>query len=677
MYSVKFRKLLLWDRFYQILFLIACLFCILNITFPKKSVYKESTTKEVCIITKIIEKEEYTTYELKGKEKLIGTIKEKNKYSLGDKVTIIGEWRKPTQNTTKNLFNYQEYLKNKKIYYTVSIKKIILQKKNKNLFYTIKQIIVSSFHKNPYLHTFLLGDKSYLKDEVKRSFQQNGISHLFAISGMHITLLSSILKKILKKFQREENVYKTITIILFLYLLFVGFSPSMVRGVLFFFLFEGNKIYYFYIKKENLFLLTLSISLFLNPYNVFDIGFQYSYLISYALLKESDSLSSNNKILSLLKVSLLSFLVSIPISLKNFNQLNILSILYNLFYVPYVSTIVFPMTLISAILKPIEPIYNILTIILEESSLFLSKIKIGIFIWKDIPNIFYYIYLILILIFLNTKRKEILYIFLSIIILHFIIPYTFSNEEVKIIDVGQGDSILLISNGESALIDTGGIASYENQDGKIFYNILSPTLKKEGIKKLKYLILSHGDKDHMGEAKILIEEMDVENIILNCGEYNYLEKEIIELSKKNHHKIYSCVEELKLGKDTLFFLNTEEKNNENDNSSVIYTKMGNYAFLFTGDAGVEREKDILEEYDLGPIDFFKVGHHGSSTSTSEEFIKIINPKVSLISVGENNKFNHPHKEILDRLQNSKILRTDKDGTITIHLKKNLKMEIFK
>ena len=125
----------------------------------------------------------------------------------------------------------------------------------------------------------------------------------------------------------------------------------------------------------------------------------------------------------------------------------------------------------------------------------------------------------------------------------------------------------------------------------------------------------------------------------------------------------------------MYFLNTGIYNNENDNSNVIYFIVNNYKFLLIGDAGVDKEKDILDEYDLSDIDVLKVGHHGSKTSSSKEFINEINPKYGIISVGNNNRYGHPNKEVLNNLEDSKIYRTDKQRSIMFKIKKNkLKIE---
>jgi len=115
--------------------------------------------------------------------------------------------------------------------------------------------------------------------------------------------------------------------------------------------------------------------------------------------------------------------------------------------------------------------------------------------------------------------------------------------------------------------------------------------------------------------------------------------------------------------------------NENDNSSVVYIELNKYKFLFMGDAGVEVEEELIEKYNLQNIDVLKVGHHGSRTSSSEEFINEINPEYSIISVGKNNRYGHPNKEVLDNLKESKIYRTDQDGSIMFRINKDkLKIE---
>ena len=174
----------------------------------------------------------------------------------------------------------------------------------------------------------------------------------------------------------------------------------------------------------------------------------------------------------------------------------------------------------------------------------------------------------------------------------------------------------------------------------------------------------------MGESFNIINNYKVKEVIFNCGEYNVLEKELIKVLKKKKINYYQCLSELILNNNSLYFLDTKDYNDENDNSNVIYMELDNYKFLFMGDAGIEKEKDILKEYNISNIDVLKVGHHGSKTSSFKDFIDEINPKYSIISVGKNNKYGHPNKEVLNNLNNSKIYRTDQDGSIIFKIKNN-------
>ena len=388
-------------------------------------------------------------------------------------------------------------------------------------------------------------------------------------------------------------------------------------------------------------------------------------MISFSLLSLSDKLKSNNYFLSLLKVSVLSFITSIPITLYNFYQLNILSIIYNLFFVPFISIIIFPLSLIIMIFKPFEFIYNYLIKVLEKTSIFLSHINIGKITFMRLPLIIYLIYFILILLYLIFRRRTYLYILFLLLIFHFFLPCLKNETLIHFTDVGQGDSILIQQKNNNILIDTGGIRNNE-----IFFNTTLPFLKSLGITKINTLVITHGDYDHMGEAINLVNNFKVEKVIFNCGSYNDLEKELIKVLDKKKIKYYSCIKELNIDKNKLYFLQTKEYNNENDNSNVIYTELNGYKFMFMGDASITTEKEILNNYNLPDIDVLKVGHHGSKTSSGKEFINEINPKYSIISVGKKNRYGHPNKEVLENLYNSKIYRTDHDGSIMLKIKNN-------
>lgn len=179
----------------------------------------------------------------------------------------------------------------------------------------------------------------------------------------------------------------------------------------------------------------------------------------------------------------------------------------------------------------------------------------------------------------------------------------------------------------------------------------------------------HGDYDHMGDAINLVENFNVKNVIFNCGDYNLLEKKLINKLNEKNISYSSCIQSLNINDYNLIFLQTKKYDNENDNSNVIYFDINTYKFLFMGDVGIKKESEVLEKYNLKIIDFLKVGHHGSNTSSSEKFLNIIKPKYSIISVGKNNRYGHPKNEVLNNLKNSKIYRTDLNGSIKIKINK--------
>ena len=144
----------------------------------------------------------------------------------------------------------------------------------------------------------------------------------------------------------------------------------------------------------------------------------------------------------------------------------------------------------------------------------------------------------------------------------------------------------------------------------------------------------HGDLDHIGNAKYLVENYKVKKVMFNCGEFNELEQDLIKVLDKKKIPYYSCIKELNIDDNKLYFLNNKDYGNENDNSSVIYTKLNGYKFMFMGDASSTTKKEIMSIYNLPNIDVLKVGHHGSKTSSSKYFINEINPKYSIISVGK-------------------------------------------
>lgn len=623
--------------------------------------------------------------EVLGKEKIIVNYYFKNdqevkkyKIELGQKIKATGEMKLPNTNRNFNLFNYKDYLKSKKIYHIFKADKIIL-KKNNQIKYKIKNKIINQINKSKnkkYLNLFILGENN-LDLSVKTSFKENGISHLFAISGMHITLFTSFILSILNKISKNKIFHFIIvTIFLLVYMFLTNYTPSVVRASLFFIVLNIKKIFNLKVTNLELIIFLLLILLIYNPYYIYNSGFIYSFLISICLIYFNKN--SNNYFKSLFITSIIAFLVSMPITTNLNYEINLFSPILNLFFVPFVSFIVFPLSLLNFMIIGIDPLLGILINFLEKVSLLCSNIKILNIILCSIPIYIVVLYYIVIFLVIKKAQKRYIILLIILIIIHSNINCLNKYPIITMIDIGQGDSILieLPHNKGNILIDTGGETSFDDKKNKysIAKNTIIPYLKSRGIKKLDYLILSHGDFDHLGEAFDLINNFKIKKVIFNSGKSNINEKNIKKLLKDKNIP-YKEVNTYNLKIDTyeFKFINKKNEENENEDSLVIYTTLNNKKLLFMGDAGIDTEKYLLDTYNLKKIDILKVGHHGSKYSSDLKFLKAIKPKISLISAGINNKFNHPHEETLEKLKklHSKIYLTSSNGMIQIILKKNL------
>lgn len=665
----KLKNILQCNYIFYILLVLSLIYSFIFINFIiVKSEYKDSDKNLYGTVIDYKKSKDKTTIWVKGKEKVLVNYYSDINVSYGDYIYVYGVFKKPKENGNFNLFNYKRYLLSNKINYVVTASKITIIKKNDNVFYTLKNNLLkrieSANRSKGYILAFLYADKSLIEKDVYTKYQKIGVSHLFAVSGMHVSLISIVLLKLLNKI-KERKRYIIVSIFLSIYLFLTNFTISMVRATFQFILFFINKSFKLNIDNSNLVLFLFSILVIINPYNIYNIGFLFSFIISFTLIRCS-KLIKGKFIIKSLKTSLISFFSSMPVLINNFFEVNFLGIILNIIYIPFVSYILFPLSLVTVLFPSLDNILYMFISCFEKITDFFSNIKFLSFpICK--MNIFLIIIYYIIFIYILKRKKKLIYkIIIVIISLIFLINNgRIVNNEVSILDVGQGDSSLIRLKNKNILIDTGGNINYD-----ISKNILIPYFKSVGIKKIDYLVLTHGDYDHMGEAINLVENFKVEKVIFNCGPYNDLEQELIKVLDKKKIKYYSCIKELNIDNNKLYFLQTKEYDNENDNSNVIYSELNVYKFMFMGDASVTTEKEIMNKYNLPDIDVLKVGHHGSKTSSSKGFINVINPKYSIISVGKNNRYGHPNKEVLENLENSKIYRTDLDGSIMFKIKNN-------
>ena len=650
---------------------------ILSIIFQLKLNNKQSKyskAKEIeGIIIECKRKQKKTSLIVKSKEKILVTYNNKYKCSLGDKIKAKGNAIIPEGSRVFYQFNYKKYLLSKNIKIIFKAIKIKTIKKNTNILYKIKNKIIKHIEKyksKNYLKALILADTEKIEQNIKESYRNNGISHLLALSGMQITILTTITKKALKTIIKNKNKINILTILILIsYTSLTSLTPSIIRATLFYTATTIKKIFKIKIKNEYILVLIFLLMLNYRQYYIYNLGFKLSFIVSFYLLYIGKVIKKESYIKKTFSISAIAFIASAPLIINSSFSLNFLTPLLNIYFIPLFSLIIYPLSLLSFIIKPLDNILFKIIKAAELISLKAQKINLSLSFahLSALEIIVYYILITFMLYKIKNKKNEFIIIFFLLMIIHYNINYLNIYTKVTMIDVGQGDSILikLKNNKGNILIDTGGTTN----DYSVEENILKPYLKSEGIKSLDYLIISHGDNDHIGEAINLVNNFKVKKVIFNCGKYSNLEKKLIkELNKKNI-KYYSCINELNIN-NKLQFLQTKEYDNENDNSNVIYTELNGYKFMFMGDASSTTEKEILNTYNLPNIDVLKVGHHGSKTSSSKEFINEINPKYSIISVGKNNSYGHPNKEVLEALKKSKIYRTDEDGSILFTIKNN-------
>ena len=659
-YLIRLKNILRSRYLFKILFIICLIYIFIYIK------YDSIPNLEGNIFYGKIIDYKYTndTYKItiKSNYKLLINYKITNELNInyGDYIKVSGVISTPSNTTIPNLFNYKNYLRMYKINYIINANDIELISYNTNIFYDIKNNIVSRINKlnksSSYIYSLILNNKSYIDKEIKTSYMNNGISYLFNTT-IYLAIYIKLLNKLLNKVS-YNNYYKFIItlIILLSYVLIINKSVSVLRYLIMFIINRVNKLFNLHIKRLDLMLIIFIIISLINPYYVVDISFILSYLIIFFIVVL-------NKKKNKLYISFLCFLVSFPLVISINYNINIISFIFNFIVKIYNIFIILPISIISLFIPSIDNILYKLINLIETISLFLSNINILNISFSKPSIIFIIIYYILLILYMYDKKYIIT--ILMIILIHkyfYLIDNTLS---VTYLDVGQGDSIVITYKSNVILIDTGG-----NIYSDISNNKTIPYLKSLGKNKIDYLILSHGDYDHMGESINLVNNFKVDNIIFNKDNYNELEQELINVLENRNIKYYNSVNYIDINNIRLYFLNDKIYDNENDNSNIIYFSYYNYNFLFTGDISSNVEKYLVNNYNLNKIDFLKVSHHGSDTSSSKYFIDKLNVVNSIISVGRNNIYNHPSILTLNNLENTNIYRTDIEGSIKVSLNKN-------
>ncbi|WHX99381.1 DNA internalization-related competence protein ComEC/Rec2 [Neobacillus sp. DY30] len=647
-------------------------------------------------------------YKIKTKEEK-ETLKSTNFY--GRLCQVTGELKEPSAAKNHNAFNYRKYLASKQIYKILELKNHPLSNcsaiKSSPLT-IIKEIRFKGIHSleenfpseiAALSAALIFGDRSMFDPETLMDYQRTGIVHLLAISGLHVSLLiGMVFYAGIRIGLTRQFMMNFLLLILPIYAVLTGASPSVIRAVIMIFLVLLILRWKKQIKLSPIdaISLTLTIYVFFNPLIILDAGFQLSFSVSFAIiLSASIILPRYQQIISaMVMTSIIAQLAALPILLYHFFEISFISIAANLLYIPLFSFVFLPGLYLLFFIQIIfgqTPMFLInvfLKIITLANSLIeqLADVSIAQLVTGRPDWIIFIVYILIILtIFqlweegLQTKRKQVI-ILLAFILFTFQNVWNWANPagEVTMIDVGQGDSILIhFPYGQGTyLIDTGGTVQFEEEEWKkavkpfeVGRDVVVPFLKGKGIKKLDKLILTHGDSDHIGGTLAILKDIEINQILMpSVAEPSKSEVTIIKEASKKGIQVVKVAEGSQWqNKKSLFYVVSPEKNykgERNSGSIAIIANIGGLKWFFGGDLDQEGEERIIRKYPELDIDVLKAGHHGSKTSSSEEFINRTSPSITWISVGERNRYGHPDNEVLKHLSNTIIFRTDLHGAIT-------------
>lgn len=579
-------------------------------------------------------------------------------------------------------------------------------------------------NKNGIIGAIILGDKTDLDSDIKELYSVSGIAHILAISGLHISFIGMAIYRLLRRrFRFLFSAAVSIPVVLSFGIM-SGFGISTSRAIIMFILkiigeVLGRK--YDAITAISLAGLVLLVQ---NPFVVCNSGFQMSFgaIIAIVLILPivEEILNTDNKIIKVISANFTISLVMNPILAWNYYELPTFSFLLNIVVVPLMSVVIvssiagiFCSCIMfgfgKVVIFPgcgILELYTFLCNIINKSSV--ASIVVG---QPKVTIIIVYYAILLVVLFglknIRTKytraekerniiKKETglvlekkakkerrikgqnvklrLACIVGFLLLNCLIYYIPNpGFYITFINVGQGDGILIHGdNGTKVMVDGGSTS--EKQVAK---NCIVPYLKAEGIGTIDYSIITHTDKDHISGILEILENNNsnrirIKNLVMpdiNMKDDTY--NELIEKAKlKKINVLYiKKGDTLSLGKTKIKCIypeTTTTASDKNDYCTVLSVKNKTSKILLTGDISKEIEEkikdDIEENYTV-----LKVAHHGSNYSSSEKFLKKVNPKYSIISVGKNNSYGHPGNETMERLrkQGGVIYRTDEKGGITI------------
>ena len=596
-------------------------------------------------------------------------------------IELEGKLSEPEGQRNFGGFDYQAYLKTQGIYQTLTIKSIQSLKKvsswdiGENLSALRRKAVVwiKMHFPDPmrnYMTGLLFGHLDTDFEEMNELYSSLGIIHLFALSGMQVGFFMDGFKKLLLRLGLTQEKLKWLTYpFSLIYAGLTGFSASVIRSLLQKLLAQHG------VKGLDNFALTVLVLFIIMPNFFLTAGGVLSCAYAFILTMTS---KEGDGIKAVARESVVISLGILPILSFYFAEFQPWSILLTFVFSFLFDVVFLPLLSILFILSFVYPVtqFNFVFEWLENIIRLVSQLASRPLVFGQ-PNAWLLILLLVSLAFVYDFRKNIKRlagVSLFIVGLFFLTKHPLENE-ITMLDVGQGESIFLRDvTGKTILIDVGGKAESDKkiqawQEKATTSNAqrnLIPYLKSRGVDKIDQLILTNTDKEHVGDLLEVTKAFHVGEILVSQG--SLTQKEFVAELEASQTKVRSVTagENLPIFGSQLEVLSSRQiGNGDRDGSLILYGKLLDKHFLFTGNLKEKGEKDLLKQYPDLEVDVLKAGQHGAKTSSNSAFLEQLKPEFTLISVGKNNRAKLPHQESLTRMESikSKIYRTDQQGAI--------------
>lgn len=607
-------------------------------------------------------------------------------------------------------FDLKNYLNSNDIYARIYLdddENILLDSLQKksiiNYIYNLRFVIANLIENKisgveaSFLKGIIIGDRSEIPFELKESFINSGVMHILAVSGLHVGIITLILITIFNVFRLNKvSIFFLTAICLIFYIFLTGSSPSVVRASIMAIVLMGALVLERKINVFNSIAVAALIILLIDSRQLFHPGFQLSFaaVISivtlYPKLSRVKNLISKNLsqvrifqiLVDLFAVSFAAAIGTLPFTSYYFGKISIIGLVANLFIVPlmgFVLAMGVAFTIFSFISNFVAEIFaestKLFASILLHSVNYFGTMKYSHInsVFSLSTGLFYYFWIFFIFSINKQNYLGKLFIGLLIILNAYVITTVLKKSDLEILffDVGQGDAIFIRTPEEKYILIDAGL---KNPYFDAAQRFVIPYFVRNNIKRIDLLINSHPHSDHLGGIPTILRNLKV-NRMIDAGSieesnifYDY--KKLLDSLKIDY--------DIKTRKDTIliddkiriYVLNPtiEIKNtkNLNNHSLVLKVVYSNISILLPGDIESRYEDELSNLYNTFlSSDILKCPHHGSSTSNSQNFIEFIKPKYAIISVGANNKYDHPSDEVIERLRkmNVQVYRTDYDGAL--------------